>query len=232
MDINPINTKKNYQNIIEQFIGLIKESKLKIGDKLPPERVLAEMFNVSRASIREAFSAMEIIGLIEVCPGEGSFITNINIGPFINTIAPLFVKNDSMEKELLEFRKIVELEAVKLASEKFSEDKSGLFDEAIADMRKAIENNDNVMGAEADIKFHKMLVVATDNFILMKAAECIAYILESSVKFNREKILTDVNNSKVLLEQHIGILKAIQEKNTLLAVQRMEKHLHFVQEIL
>lgn len=49
---------------------------------------------------------MEIIGLIEVRPGDGLFVTEINIIPFINTIAPLFVRNDNMEKDLLEFRKL------------------------------------------------------------------------------------------------------------------------------
>ena len=94
MNISPINAKKVSQLIIEQFINMIKEGKLKMGDRLPPERTLAEMFNVSRASVREAFSAMEIIGLIEVRQGEGSYITELNIGPFINTIAPLFVQNE------------------------------------------------------------------------------------------------------------------------------------------
>ena len=101
MQINPIGMKRLYQSIVEQFVNLIKEGQLKVGDRLPPERTLAEMFNVSRASIREAFSAMEIIGLIEVRQGEGSYITDLNIGPFINTIAPLFVRNESMETDLL-----------------------------------------------------------------------------------------------------------------------------------
>lgn len=55
---------------------------------------------------------MEIIGLIEVRPGEGSFVTDINIGPFINAISPLFIKNKNMEAELLELRRILEIEAV------------------------------------------------------------------------------------------------------------------------
>ena len=73
MDIKPINMKRIYRSIIEQFVGFIKDGKLVPGQKLPSERTLAGMFNVSRASMREAFSAMEVIGLIEVRPGEGTF---------------------------------------------------------------------------------------------------------------------------------------------------------------
>ena len=54
MEIKSIQTKKIYENIVEQIIMLIREGMLKSGDKLPSERTLAEMFDVSRASLREA----------------------------------------------------------------------------------------------------------------------------------------------------------------------------------
>jgi len=231
MEISPINMKRIYQSIIQQFIGLIKEGELKVGDKLPPERTLAEMFNVSRASIREAFSAMDIIGLIEVRPGEGSFVTDLNIVPFINTISPLFIRNEGMEDDLLEFRKMIELEAVKLAAEKAEDNKAILLEEPIGMMKEAIEKNDVNLGAEADIKFHKILFTLTDNFILIKAAECIGFILESSVKFNRAKILKDSSNSKVLYGQHVQIYEAVRQKNPELAQEIMERHLDFVKKI-
>ncbi|MGI6570261.1 MAG: FadR/GntR family transcriptional regulator [Caldicoprobacterales bacterium] len=241
MNISPINAKKVSQLIIEQFINMIKEGKLKMGDRLPPERTLAEMFNVSRASVREAFSAMEIIGLIEVRQGEGSYITELNIGPFINTIAPLFVQNETMESDLLEFRKLIEIEAVRLAAKKqvldtqVKDKKSRLniafLEKQLSIMYEALNKNDINLGAEADIQFHKVIFKLTDNIILIKASECIAYILESSVKFNRTKILTDSNNTKELYSQHYQIYEAIKLGNSELAAQIMEKHLNFVNEI-
>lgn len=231
MDINPISMKRIYQSVIEQFIGLIREGKLKVGDKLPPERTLAEMFNVSRASIREAFSAMEIIGLIEVRPGDGSFVTSLNIAPFINTIAPLFVKTDEMEDELLEFRKMLELEAAKLAAGKGKPEEITLLEGPIHSMKAAIEKNDVNMGAEADIQFHKILFGLSNNYILTKSAEYIGHILESSVRFNRAKILKDSENSKVLYEQHKEIYEAVRNKDAQSAVEMMNKHLDFVKQI-
>jgi len=231
MDINPISMKRIYQTIIEQFVRLIKEGKLKVGEKLPPERTLAEMFKVSRASIREAFSAMEIIGLIEVRPGEGSFVTNLNIAPFINAIAPLFVKNESMEDELLEFRKMLELEAVKLAAERGKPEEIMLLEGPINSMKAAIEKNDANIGAEADIQFHKILFGLSNNYILTKSAECISHILESSVRFNRSKILKNSENSKVLYGQHKQIYEAIKNNDVRSAVEIMNKHLDFVKQI-
>jgi len=228
MEINPINRKRIYQHIIEQFIQHIKNGQLKVGQKLPAERALAEMFQVSRASIREAFSAMEIIGLIEVRPGEGSFITEVNIAPFINIISPLLIKNESMESELLEFRKMIELQAVELAAQKKGNGKVEILEHWIELAEKAMVNHDLSGGVKADIGFHKAIFDLTGNTILKKTAECISYLLESSVKFNREKILSNNHNSRELFEQHILIYQAIKEGNPSLSKERMKQHLSFV----
>jgi DNA-binding FadR family transcriptional regulator len=53
MEINPINSKRIYQSVIEQFVRFIRNGQVKPGDKLPPERMLADRFKVSRASIRK-----------------------------------------------------------------------------------------------------------------------------------------------------------------------------------
>lgn len=231
MDISPINMKRIYQSIIEQLIELIKKGKLNVGQKLPSERVLAEMLNVSRASLREALSAMEIIGLVEVRPGDGSFITDLNIAPFINTIAPLFLKDSSMEEDLLQFRKMIECEAVKLAANIANAEKCKLMEEPLEMMRKAIERNDVSLGAEADIQFHKALFALSGNVILTKASEYIGFIFEASVKFNREKILVDTRNTEKLYQQHRQIYEAVLSGNAAMASSIMGSHLDFVKQM-
>jgi len=62
--------------IVEQIRGLIKEGKLKPGDKLPPEHILAEKFGTSRPSVREALSTLEILGIIESRGEKDNFIKN------------------------------------------------------------------------------------------------------------------------------------------------------------
>jgi len=231
MEINPINTKRIYQNIIEQFIELIRKGELKVGDRLPAERALTEMFQVSRASIREAFSAMEVIGLIEVRPGDGSFVTDLNIGPFINAISPLFVKNDIMETDLLDFRKLIELEAVRLAAEKPDKTKFSKLQAPLEMMLKSIEKQDVAIGVKADINFHKTIFELTENYILIKSAECISYLLQSSVEFNRAKILKDNKNANVLYNQHRLIYEAVMNGDSKKAVEIMETHLEFVKKV-
>lgn len=229
MEIIPINQKRIYQSIIEQFVGLVKDGKLPVGEKMPSERTLAEMFNVSRASIREAFSALEIIGLIEVRPGDGAFVTEFNIAPFLNAITPLFIRNETMENDLLDFRKILELNAVELAAIRAESTKDLLT--ALKDMKVAIDKDDLNAGAEADVFFHKSIFTLSQNFILIKASECILTLLESSVRFNRGKILENSHNANELYNQHLSIYEAIVMHRPEMAKSRMDKHLNFVLEI-
>ena len=73
---NKVQTKKVYMKIVEQVRDLIKDGRLKPGDKLPPEQVLVEKFGTSRPSVREALSALEILGITESRGGKGNFIKN------------------------------------------------------------------------------------------------------------------------------------------------------------
>ena len=211
---------------------MITSGKLKIGDKLPPERMLAEQFNVSRASIREAFRAMEIIGIIEVRPGGGSYITELNISNFMTTIAPLFIRTNDTEQDLLEFRRLLETEAVQLAAEKQIHPAVVELEKAVALMQKSLLQDDPNLGAEADIRFHKAIFNCSDNYILIKAAECVSYLLESSVRMNRTRILKNTARAEILLEQHRKILETIQQKDGNLAAQAMVNHLQYVRQCL
>lgn len=230
MDINPINTKKIYQSIIEQLVDMIKEGTLETGQRLPAERELARMFNVSRASLREAFSAMEIIGLVEVRQGEGTYITDFNIAPFINAVTPLFIKNESLETDLLDFRKLLEVEAVRLAARGKPHNLLPM-EKQLEIMEEAVKNNDSHGGVLGDIEFHKAIFALTDNLVLKKAAEFTAYILESSIKFNRTRILQREENAKVLYIQHKEIYEAIKKGDEILASDLMTRHLDFFKEM-
>ena len=100
MELKTVQTQKIYKNIVEQIVDLIHDGSLKKGDKLPPERTLAEMLNVSRTSVREALKVMEIMGIIEIRPGEGSVVSDFNAEPFLSMIWPVILANRDIEKDL------------------------------------------------------------------------------------------------------------------------------------
>ncbi|HXV97259.1 MAG TPA: GntR family transcriptional regulator, partial [Anaerolineae bacterium] len=71
-----IYSSRLYEQITEQIQKLVMDGSLRPGDKLPPERELAERFGVSRTAVREAVKALREKGLVEIQPGRGTFIIN------------------------------------------------------------------------------------------------------------------------------------------------------------
>src|SRR5205814_90939 len=72
--LEPVRRSRVYEHIVEQIRALRADGKLKGGDRLPPERVLAETFKVSRTSVREALRALELSGFVEGRQGGGTFV--------------------------------------------------------------------------------------------------------------------------------------------------------------
>ena len=232
MKIDAVSNRRLILSVMYQLIQLISSGQLRPGDRLPAERDLAERFAVSRASIREAFRVLEIIGLIEIRPGGGTFVTNLNIGPFITTIAPIFIRQERVEQDLLDFRLLIEAEAVRIAADKHLPAGLDALKRALAAMEQAIEGNEPDLGAEADIEFHQAVFACSDNYVLTKAAECVACLLENSVRLNRARIIKDTSQARALLDQHRSILAAIETHQGVAAAQAMSDHLQFAQATL
>jgi len=227
MEIKSIQTKKIYKNIVEQIIMLIRSGSLKSGDKLPSERALAEMFDVSRASLREAISVMEMVGIIDVRPGEGSFISDLNVLPFISLILPLVLKDVSIESDLLDFRIMLELGGIKMAI--LNMDKHEALMEELGEIIESMKQNlsDVDMGAKLDVRFHKVLYEMSDNAVLIKVQEYVGFILEKTVSFNRSVILKDPARAEGILNGHIAVYEAVKERNIPKAQYALEKHFEY-----
>jgi len=93
MELAPIKSTRIYEEIVRQVKAMIAEGRLKGGDRLPPERDLAEKFVVSRTSVREALRALESLGLVEIRPGEGTFVREVSIDVHEGEIVTLIGSN-------------------------------------------------------------------------------------------------------------------------------------------
>ncbi|TVR63920.1 MAG: FadR family transcriptional regulator [Spirochaetaceae bacterium] len=230
MNITPISQKRIYQEIIEQIINLIRRGELEIGDRLPSERDLAEMFDVSRQSVREALRVMEVIGLVETRQGGGSYVTDINIAKFLNMIAPVFLAKKGFEYELLELRFMLEVKAAELAAGAPVQKGLSPIEESITKMRSAVADGQPDAGVAADIAFHRAIFEMSGNWVLSKAAEFVVSILEVSVSYGRRVIIGNRDDAELLTQQHERISEAIRDRDPAAARKRMEDHLEFVLE--
>src|SRR5208337_705359 len=95
------------EEVARQIERLILK-KLKPGDKLPSERELAEMLQVSRSSIRDAIRSLELMGLVEPRQGAGTIVREVSAERLINPFANALKRRRELVSELLDFRKMLE----------------------------------------------------------------------------------------------------------------------------
>ena len=101
MALHPVSRVKLSTQIENQLKDQILTGKWKPGERLPSENELAEIFQVSRVSIRQALQALSAQGLIETRIGDGSFISQPSIGTFMQDVIPaVYLADDSLRAVL------------------------------------------------------------------------------------------------------------------------------------
>jgi len=231
MNIKPVQTRKIYQEIIGSFVELIYNEELKIGDKLPSERELCERFQVSRPSVREALRVMQAVGLITIRAGGGAYLTEFNIEPFLNLVAPLFCRRPRFGLELLEIRELIELKAVELAVQNPSDELLTNLQEVLGMMETSFKEDDYALGVAADIKFHQAIVHHTENIMLIKASELVNTFMELSIKDARALVMKRAGGSAELFQGHVAIYDGIAKRSRDNALDAMKKHLELVRRV-
>jgi len=228
MIFKPIKTRKIYEEIVEQIKELITEGNLNPGDKLLSERELSEKLRVSRASVREALSALEIMGLVEVKPGEGTYIRQTSMDSLIHPLALVLMMERDTVYDLLEVRKILEVGIAGLAAERATEEQLQAMEEALEQMEQDIEKND--LGEGADIKFHYALAEAAANSLLLRLMNTISDSMRKSVHLSRLTLYDTPGTSQRLLDEHRGIYAAIKARDADGARRIMYEHLAGVEQ--
>jgi len=219
MNFNPVSSKKLYMQIYNQILSEIQSGSFKIGDKLPAERELCEMFGVSRAPIRQALSALELNGIIYSRQGEGVYVKSTQLATdqsFFKSITP---------EEIVEARMNIEPLIVKFAAQRAT-------DEDIEELRSTIkqmedETKAGVYVPETDEKLHCSIAKASHNdlFINIMAAIINAMKQQEMWKFIRDRTVTRPDYRDVNFREHQLLIKAIEDRNEKEAVKIMTKHM-------
>ena len=140
------------EEIVDQIRGFIASGELRPGDQLPSERELAERFQVSRASIREALDRPSGHGLAGALAHGGGLAARGNHVWF--TIAPLssFLATRGHIVEQIEVRRMIEPEMGRLAAERAAPEDIARMEQCLREMEADIDAGG--MGSEADAAFH------------------------------------------------------------------------------
>lgn len=96
------------EHIVEQIHNLIESENIQVGEKLPSERYLKDQLNVSRQSVREALRALELLGIIYVRRGEGTFLADIDSHQLFQLIGKYLIRTKRQQEEILEIKQMIE----------------------------------------------------------------------------------------------------------------------------
>lgn len=228
MDLRPIRPKKIYEEIVQQIKDLIGEGNLKPGDRLPSERELSERLAVSRASVREALSALAAMGVIVIRPGEGTFVQKIRNGAIVEPLAMALLLDRQAAMELLEARQALEGEAAYLAARRAGAEDLERMGELLKEMEHDLQRG--VLGEEADLRFHLAIAEAARNSVLARLMHTVSDTMRQALKTSRQRLYTTPGNPEKLFAQHNQIYEAIKAREPRAARKAICQHLRFVEK--
>lgn len=224
-DVDAVRKTKVYENIAQQIQRLIRDGLLKPGDKLPPERELVEMFQVSRSSVRDAIRALELMGLVEPRQGEGTVVLDPSNNSLINPLAAALLLERELVSELLEFRGMIEPSlARRAATHATPEDVTHLKDIL---HRQGEKVGRGELAIEEDSEFHYAIAHIAKNSVVLKVLDSFMDLLRES----RKQTLQVEGRLKKSLTGHQQILQAIERHDPSTAETAMRRHLEEIEGI-
>jgi len=219
IELGPIKSTRIYEEIVRQVKQLIAEGRLKSGDRLPPERELAEKFVVSRTSVREALRALESLGLIEIRPGEGTFVRQVSLDALVGPLALVMTSQREAIGELFEARRVLEPAIAALAAGRATPEEIHEMERILEDQAEEIAAGKT--GLAQDAAFHAAIGTAAHNRAITRIAHAIMDLLTQS----REESLNTPGRPTRSHQDHRRILQAITRRNATAARQAMLDHL-------
>jgi len=225
MAIEPIKSTRIYEEIVRQIKTMISEGRLKSGDQLPPERDLAEKFVVSRTSVREALRALESLGLVEIRPGEGTFVREVSVESLIEPLAMVMASQREAIGELFEARRLLEPVIAGLAAGRATPEELQEMGRILEDQAKEIAAGRT--GLPQDAQFHAAIASAAHNRAITRLVHGIMDLLGQS----REESLNTPGRPVQSHEDHRRILEAITRRDVAAAEQAMRDHVTAVEAL-
>ena len=236
-----LHSQKNYMQIARQIRNLIRDGTLKVGERLPPERTLVEQFGASRACIREALSALEMLGLIECRSGQGNYIKADGSNGTIDGEMLKALLQDHDAYEIFEARLEIEPNMSALAAERATleeVEKLKGFVERLRLLGQSIVR-DGFKDApveeymEADRLFHMEVGRAAHNNVLFTVFSGVNLMTkETHWKAMKSKGLSNEANVTAYAEEHQAILDAIVSKDPKAALRESKRHLTMLKKSL
>lgn len=221
----PLTKQQSMAEIIsEKMLDLLRQKELQPGDKLPPERELAEMLGVSRPSLREALRALSIMKIVEVRQGDGTYVSELRPEELVEHLEFVFGLDDSTLLQLFEARKVVEVGNVALAAQRITDEEIIELEVCLQHSERLIDDPDQFV--QADRALHDIITKAARNPMLSRFMASISTL----VAVSRQKTGHMPGMTAQAAADHREIVAALKARDPEAARVAMLHHLEHVEQ--
>ncbi len=218
--LTPVTREKSLtERAAEQLERVILQGGFRPGDRLPPERKLAEMIGVSRTVVREAVRLLSSKRLIDVRTGSGIFVNTPGVEVVSEPLILLLQTGSLTAQEVHEVRAELEVRIAGLAAERADNKDLDTVEQTIHTLSR--RGLSPIEYAESDAKFHIALAEATHNRLFPVFLQSLNACLVRS----RIEAFSDPHTRARALEFHIEIMGHVRARDIQLARAAMERHL-------
>jgi GntR family transcriptional repressor for pyruvate dehydrogenase complex len=211
-----------YEQVVERLLDHVIEQRLRPGDRLPPERDLAERLGVSRATVAQALVALEVLGVIDVQHGNGAVLL---YRPSSAAVLRGLREHADRLPDIVDARIAVETRLAALAAARRTPEDLAAVESALEVMAEDIARGGR--GLEGDELFHAAVTAAAHSAVLARLMAQISDL----VRETRIESLSQEGRPERSLESHRAIARAIRDQDPGEASQAMVEHLHLVSDV-
>lgn len=232
MPFQKVQPEKLSTSVVRQIELLILRGILRPGERLPPERELAERLGVSRPSLRDAIAELQNLGLLTSRAGSGVFVAEVLGSAFSPALTRLFSSHEEAVFDYVDFRRDMEALAAERAARLGSESDLKVI-QAVFDKMEAAESGKSAeTQAGLDAQFHTAIIEASHNVVMLHMMRSMFDLLREGVFYNRQVMFEQHASRKALLDQHRDINQAIQKRDPVAARNAVVAHMDFVEQAL
>lgn len=209
-------------SVVRRLLDSILSGDLIPGDRLPPERQLSAALDAGRSAVREALAALEILGVVEVRPGSGSYLRGTSSELLPQTLSWGLLIESHDTAELLELRTTLEVATARAAARRIDAAGVARLAEHLEDMRR---NAGDVSAlVDADMRFHLELGIAAGNAPTTGVLRSLRALLRVGV----DRAITEHEQALKTLHEHELIHLGVAEHDPDAAGAAMQVHMDSV----
>ncbi|GAA0991180.1 FadR/GntR family transcriptional regulator [Subtercola frigoramans] len=218
--LSSIATGSAVSAVAKRLLDLFTSGDIEVGTRLPPERELAARLQIGRSAVREALAALEILGVVDVRPGSGTYLRGTTSELLPETLSWGLMLGEPRTRDLIAIRGQLEIFAAQLAAENISADSLQRIGQHLVAQAEAGDNRTRFI--EADLKFHLEIAKSADNKVLIDLLQSIRSLLRIWV----ERGLQSDTDAAAAYEEHDRIYQALKAGDPAAAAAAMAEHMH------